>query len=86
MLDRGHFPAVLAIVGLRYRVPDELRLGARMLALAQPGEVLGADRTLQAPLAGQLALPFAMALLVAALVILLLGRELAGVVRPRLAG
>ena len=65
-------------------MPDELRLSHRMLAFAQPRELLRSNRPLKSPLRRQLALPFAVALLVAAPVILLLGGELPRVVRPRL--
>ena len=43
MFDAGYFPAKLAVVGLGRLMPDELRLGLRVLAFAQEGEVLRAD-------------------------------------------
>ena len=67
-------------------MPDELRLGLRVLAFAQAGEVLRADRRPKAPTLGKLALPFAVTLLFAAPVVLLLGGELLRVVRAGLAG
>ena len=45
MLDARHFPAELAFIGLGSLMPDELRLGLRVLAFAQPGEVLRANCT-----------------------------------------
>src|ERR1035437_1778979 len=85
MLDAGYFPAKLAVVGLGRLMPDELRLGVRVLAFAQAGEVLRADGSRKAPLSGKPALPLAMALLVAAPVALLTRSKLPRVVRPRLA-
>jgi hypothetical protein len=66
-------------------MPDELRLGLRVLAFTQAGEVLRANGSRKSPLSGKPALPFAMALLVAAPVILLTRCELPRVVCPRLA-
>jgi len=62
----------------------KLRLGDRVLAFGQSGEVFGTDYTLQTPLLGQLALPLAMSLLVPTPVILLLGRKLPLMVRSHL--
>lgn len=45
---------------------DELRFRAQMLPFGQTRKVLIANRTFQAPLLGQLALPLTMSLLVAA--------------------
>ena len=84
MLDAGYFPAKLAVVGFGRLMPDELRLGLRVLAFTQAGEVLRADSSRKAPLSGKLALPFAMALLVAAPVILLTRCKLPRVVCLRL--
>ena len=56
-----------------------------MLAFSQPGKVLRADRSFKPPLLRQPALPLIMAPLVTALVVRLLGRKLAGVVRSCLA-
>jgi hypothetical protein len=84
VLDAGYFLAVFALVGPRNLMANELRLGERMLALGQSGEVLGADFTLQSPLLGELALPFAMPLLVAAPVVLLLRGKLPLMVCPGL--
>jgi hypothetical protein len=83
VLDRGHFPAEL-VVGRGRLMPHHLFLGLRMLALGQPGELLGANRALKSPLLSELALPFAMTLLLPASVVRFLGRELAGVIRSRL--
>jgi hypothetical protein len=66
-------------------MPDELRLGLRVLAFTQAGEVLRADSSRKAPLSGKPALPLAIPLLVTAPVILLTRSELPRVVRPRLA-
>jgi len=66
-------------------MPHKLLFGERMLAFAQPREMVVADRALQTPLVGKPALPLAETLLVAAPVILPLRRELPRVVRPRLA-
>jgi len=66
-------------------MPHKLRFRERVLAFAQPREVVIADGTGEAPLLGKPALPFAETLLVAAPVVLPLRRELAGVVCPRLA-
>ena len=85
MLDAGYFPAKLAVVGLGRLMPDELRLGLRVLAFTEAGEVLRAAGSGKAPLSGKPALPFAMTLLVAAPVILLTRSKLPRVVRPRLA-
>jgi hypothetical protein len=66
-------------------MPDELRLGLRVLAFAQAGEVLRADCSRKAPLSGKPALPLAMTLLVAAPVALFTRSELPRMIRPRLA-
>jgi hypothetical protein len=84
VLDAGDFLAVFALVGPRNLMANELRLGERMLALGQPGEVLGAYFAVQSPLLSQLALPFAMPLLVAAPIVLLLRGKLPLMVRPGL--
>jgi hypothetical protein len=85
VLDRGHFPAELVFVGLRRLVPDHLLLSVRVLALGQSRELFRPDFALKSPLLGELALPLAVALLLPAPVVGFLGRELAGMVRPRLA-
>ncbi len=66
-------------------MPYKLLFGGRVLAFAQPREMLIANGTGEAPLLRKPALPFAEALLVAAPVILPLRRELPRVVGPRLA-
>jgi len=63
---------------------NELRFRVRMLAFGQPSEVLIANWTFQAPLLRQLALPFAMSLLVAAPIVLPLRGKLPLMVRPYL--
>ena len=63
---------------------NELRFRVWVLPFGQRGEVLIANRPLQTPLLGQLALPLAMSLLVAAPVVLLLRRKLPRVVRSYL--
>jgi hypothetical protein len=85
VLDRGHFPAELVLVGLGRLVPHHLLLGLGMPALGQARERLRPDRPLKAPLLGELALPLTVALLLPAPVVRFLRRELAGVRRPRLA-
>jgi len=67
-------------------MPDKLLFGARMLAFAQPREMFGADCTMQAPLLGEPALPFAVALLVAAPIVLFLRGKLPRMVCSRLTG
>lgn len=65
---------------------DELHVGVRVLALAQPREVFRFDCSTEIPFLGKPPLPFAMTLLVAAPIVLLLRCELACVVGARLAG
>src|SRR5271156_916282 len=86
MLDAGHFPAEFAFVGSRNLMPDKLLCGVRMLAFAQAREVLRLDCAGELPIFGQPALPFAVALLVTAPIVLLLRGELALVIGSRLAG
>ncbi len=86
VLDGRDLLAVLAFVGLRHLMADQLLFRVRMLAFAQSGEMLGTDRPRQTPLAGQSALPLAVTLLILAPVVLLLRRELALVIGLRLAG
>ena len=74
------FLAEFSFVGSWRPDGERAALPCRVLAFAQPGEVLSANRTLQAPLLGQLALPFAMSLLVAAPVVLPLRGKLPRVV------
>ena len=57
-----------------------------MLPLAQSSEVFALNGTIKIPLPGELALPFAVALLVAAPIVLLLGGKLFRVVVASLAG
>jgi hypothetical protein len=67
-------------------MPYELLFGLRMLAFTQSRKVFGTNVTLQPPLLGEPALPFAMAPLIAAPVILFLRGKLAHMVSLRLAG
>jgi hypothetical protein len=85
MLNACNFPAVLALVGFGTLMAHELHSGLRVLAFAQPREVFGANCTVQSPLLGQPALPFAVALLITAPVVLALGGELPRVIRACLA-
>ncbi len=86
VLHARYFPALLALVGPGNLMPHKRLFGERVLAFAQPCEMVIADCALQPPLLGQPALPFAKTLLVAAPIVLPLRRELPRVVRPRLAG
>src|ERR1019366_9238622 len=86
MLGAGHFRAEFAFIGSRNLMPDKLLFGVRMLALTQPREVLGTNGTLQPPLLGKPALPFAVALLIAAPVVLFLRGKLTRMVSTYLAG
>ena len=45
MLDAGHFFAEFAFIGSRNLMPDKLLFGVRMLAFAQPREVLSPNCT-----------------------------------------
>src|SRR5665213_1552448 len=85
MLDRCNLLAVLALVGLRYLVPNKLLLSVWVLAFAQTGEVFRAHGPRKSPLAREPALPFAMALLVAAPVVLFTRSKLPRMISPRLA-
>jgi hypothetical protein len=53
-------------------MPNELLFAVRMLAFTQSRKVFGTNATLQPPLLGESALPFRMALLIAAPVVLFL--------------
>ena len=61
-------------------VPDNLFARKRMLAFGEPGKMLVMDCAIEVPLAGKPALPFTVALLIAAPVILLFRGELSRVV------
>jgi hypothetical protein len=80
MFDAGDFFAILSLVGSRNLVPDQLFAGFRMLALGQPCKLFVMNRAMEVPLAGKRALPFTVALLIAAPVILLLRSKFFGVV------
>jgi hypothetical protein len=86
VLGAGHLFAEFAFVGSRNLMPDKLLFGVRMLPFAQPREMFGADCTMQAPLLGEPALPFAVALLIAAPVVLFLRGKLPRMVCTRLTG
>lgn len=86
MLNAGDFLAVLAFVGPRNLVPNELFAGVRMLAFCQSGEVFILDRAAETPAFCEPALPFTENALVAAPVVLLVGGKFLLVVGPRLAG
>jgi len=72
MLDAGYISAEFAFIGSRNLMPYKLLFGVRMLAFTQSAKVFGTNTTLQPPLLGESALPFAMALLIAAPVVLFL--------------
>jgi len=74
-LGAGHLSAEFSFIGSRNLMLDKLLFGVRMLAFAQPREMFGADCTMQAPLLGEPALPFAVALLVAAPIVLFPARQ-----------
>src|SRR5208282_2147469 len=86
MLHTRDLFAKLTFVGFGRLMTHELRFGLRMLAFAQPRKMYGTDRAVQAPLLGELALPFAVALLVAAPIVLLLRGKLPRMVCSRLTG
>src|SRR5579863_8140698 len=86
MLGAGHLSAKFAFIGSRNLMPYELLFGVRMLAFTQSRKVFGTNGTLQPPLLGESALPFAMALLIAAPVVLFLRGKLPHMVGLRLAG
>jgi len=85
VLHARHFLTVFAVIGSGNLMPHKLFFGERVLAFAQPREMVIADCALQAPLLRKPALPLAETLLVAAPIVLPLRRELPRVVRPRLA-
>lgn len=85
MLYARHFLAESSLIGFRSLMANELCFHLRVLAFGQAGEGLIAYRALKASPLGHLGLPFAMPLLVAAPVVLLLGRELPRMVRSHLA-
>jgi len=80
----GHFLAEFSFIGFRNLMANKLRFRVRMLPFGQPRKVLIANRTFQAPLLRQLALPFTMPLLVAAPIVLPLRRKFPLIVRPYL--
>ena len=86
VFDARDFFSVLAFVGSGHLMPNELCLGNRVLPLAQSSEVFALNGTIKIPLPGELALPFAVALLVAAPIVLLLRGKLFRVVVTSLAG
>ena len=86
VLGAGHFLAEFAFVGSRNLMPHKLLFDVRMLAFAQPREVLSLNCADELPLLGKPALPFAMPLLIAAPVVLFLRGKLPRMVSTRLAG
>jgi hypothetical protein len=86
MLGAGHLSAEFTFIGSRYLMPDKLIFNVRVPAFTQTREVFGTNGTLQPPLLGKPALPFAVALLIAAPVVLFLRGKLARMVGTRLAG
>src|SRR5271157_4633795 len=86
MLRAGHLSAKFPFIGSRNLMPYELLFGVRMLAFTQSCKVFGTNATLQPPLLGESALPFRMALLLAAPVVLFLRGKLAHMISPSLAG
>jgi hypothetical protein len=72
MLGAGHLSAKFAFIRSRNLMPNELLFAVRMLAFTQSRKVFGTNATLQPPLLGESALPFRMALLIAAPVVLFL--------------
>src|SRR5271170_2931023 len=86
MLRAGHLSAKFPFIGSRNLMPYELLFGVRMLAFTQSCKVFGTNATLQPPLLGESALPFRMALLLAAPVVLFLRGKLKRVISTNLAG
>lgn len=84
MLDGRNLLAALAFIGLGDLMPNKLHLGLRVLAFAQTSKVLCAHGSRKYPLAGELPLPLAMPLLVAAPVALLTRSELLRMIPSRL--
>src|ERR1700686_1488484 len=85
VLGAGHFLAEFPVVGSRNLMTDKLLFGVRMLALAQPPEVLSLNSAGELPLLGEPALPLTMALLIAAPVVLFLRGKLTRMVSTCLA-
>ena len=84
VLHARHFLAEFAFIGFGNLMANELCFRVWMLAFGEPGKMLIADRTFQAPLLGQFPLPLAMPLLVAAPIVLPLRSKLPLMVRPYL--
>jgi len=85
MFDACNFLAALVLVGSGRLMLDKLRAALWMLALAEPRKVLGSYRTSETPFTRQATSPFAVHLRVTAPVVLFLRRELARMIRLRLA-
>ena len=86
MLGAGYISAKFAFIGSRNLMPYELLFGVRMLAFTQPREVLCVNFARELPLLGEPALPFRMALLIAAPVVLFLRGKLTRMISTSLAG
>jgi len=86
MLSGGDFLTEFALVCSRDLVANKLLASMRILPFSQPSEVFRFHGPGKLPLLGKLTLPFAVALLVAAPVILFLGGKLTFVISSRLAG
>jgi hypothetical protein len=84
MLYARHFLAEFSYLGLGNLMANELCFRVRVLAFGKLGEVLITNCAFQAPQLGQLALPFAMSLLVTAPIVLPLRRKLPLMVRAYL--
>jgi len=86
MLYARHLTAILAFIRSGNLMTNELLFCLGVLAFAQPRELFRVDWPSEIPLSGEPALPFAVALLVPAPVVLLLRSKLFCMVRARLAG
>jgi hypothetical protein len=86
MFHAGDLFLILAFVGPRNLVPDKLFAGPRMLAFGESRKMLLVDWVIEIPLSSESALPFAMASLVMAPIVLLLRRKLFHVVGACLTG
>lgn len=86
MLCADNFLAEFTLIGSRNLVADKLLSRVRVLAFAQAREMFRSHCAAKAPFLRKPALPFAMTLLVAAPIVLLLRRELTRVIGARLTG
>ncbi len=85
MFDACNFPAALVLVSSGGLMLDKLRAAFWMLAFAEARKVLGSYRTSETPFTRQATSPLAVHLRFTAPVVLFLRRELARVIRLRLA-